>query len=96
MKTITLTAIAALTFATAADAAPITFEADGVTWTVVEGGNGAPMTALHIPPGTAKKCPSHTVKLVAVSPNEGPAMTAEQKSRGDARWRMVCVRTTPQ
>jgi hypothetical protein len=96
MKTITLSAIAALTCVSIAGAAPITFEADGVTWTIVEGGNGAPLSALHMTPGTAKACPSHTIKLVAVSPTDGPPMTAEQKFRGDARWRIVCVRAAPQ
>jgi hypothetical protein len=44
MKTITLGAITALTCTTLAGAAPITFDADGVTWTVVEGGNGVSAT----------------------------------------------------
>jgi hypothetical protein len=95
MKTIAFTATAVLTYAIAANAAPTTFEADGVTWTIVDGGNGAPFTALHMPPGAAKICPTHTIKLEAVDSAEGPAMTAEQKSRGDARWRIVCVRTAP-
>jgi hypothetical protein len=74
------------------DLAPITFEADGVTWTVVEGGRGVPLSTLHMPAGAARACPSHRVKLILTSPDEGPPMTAEQKFRGDARWRVVCVR----
>lgn len=85
--------ISALTLAGAAAAAPLTFEGDGVTWTVVDGGDGAPLNALHMRPGAANACPSHRVRLVPVDPaTEGPPLTAGEKQWGDKRWRIVCVR----
>lgn len=70
---------------TGAKADPVTFEADGVRWTIIDGGSGAPISAVHMPPGFASLCPSHTVRLVHATADEGPPMTQEQTFRADER-----------
>ena len=87
---------AAFTAAYASDA--VTFDADGVTWTVVGGGDGAPVSALHMSAGAAQACPTHTVKFDSVKTTTGGRamrMTKDQKFRGDHRWHIVCVRDVP-
>lgn len=94
MTKLALTA-AALLVSVPAFADPITFkDPAGVVWTVTEGGNGADISKLYMSADAATACPGHRIKLEASK--LGPAMTKDQKFRGDQRWHIVCDRTPVQ